>query len=335
MITIQAKGGSKADDADAFRSVETQTPTPQGHDLLVKIQAVSVNPVDTKVRLRTPKGRDVQLGWDACGVVEATGPEAGLFKTGDRIFYAGALTRPGTYARYHLVDERLVAAAPQSLSAPEAAAMPLTSLTAFEGLVDRLGFVPQAKANAGKSVLVVGGAGGVGSMAVQLAAWAGLTVVATASRPDTVAWCRSLGAHMVADHRRPLAQAVREAGLDAVDAVFCTTHMESHWEQMAEILAPQGSIVLIDDPAGPLDITVFKRKSARICWEFMFTRSLYATGDMARQGAILKTVAGLVDAGALRATLRDTLEGLSPETIRAAHIRQESGGMIGKQVVVL
>jgi zinc-binding alcohol dehydrogenase family protein len=335
MISIVAKGGSQAGDADAFRSVETPVPSPEGHDILVRIQAVSVNPVDTKVRRRTPQGQDVVLGWDACGVVESAGSEAGIFSPGARVFYAGALNRPGTNAQYHLVDERIVGAAPKSLSAPEAAAMPLTSITAFEGLFDRLGFIPQAGANAGRSILIVGGAGGVGSMAVQLAAWAGLRVVATASRPDTVAWCEALGAHLVADHRQPLAKAVRDAGQDFVDAVFCTTHMEKHWEQMAEIVAPQGSVVLIDDPAGPLDITVFKSKSARICWEFMFARSLFATPDMARQGEILGIVAGLADAGRVRTTLRETFEGLTLENIRAAHIRQEGAGMIGKQVVVL
>jgi len=335
MITIVAKGGSAARDADAFMIKEADVPAPAGLDILVAVQAISVNPVDTKVRSRTPAGTGVVLGWDACGVVEAAGPSATRFKPGDRVYYAGALTRPGTNAEFHLVDERLAGAAPRTLSAAEAAAMPLTTVTAYEALFDRLGFIAEPGANAGRSLLIVGGAGGVGSMAVQLAAWAGIDTVATASRPDTVEWCKSLGAKRVADHRQPLAQAAREAGMQSADAIFCTTHMETHWEQMAEILSPQGAVALIDDPSGPLDITVFKRKCARICWEFMFTRSLFATPDMARQGQMLDQVAGLVDAGAVRSTLRETLTGLTPENIRDAHVRQESASMIGKQVIVL
>jgi zinc-binding alcohol dehydrogenase family protein len=335
MITIAAKGSSDARDPGAFRIVEADVPAPSGRDLLVKIRAISVNPVDTKVRKRTSAGQDIVLGWDAYGVVEAVGPEASLFAPGDRVYYAGALTRPGTNAQYHLVDERLVGAAPKKLSAAEAAAMPLTTVTAYEALFDRLGFIPEAGANAGKSLLIVGGAGGVGSMAVQLAAWAGIEAVATASRPDTVEWCKSLGARRIVDHRQPLSQAVRGEGLQYVDAVFCTTHMEKHWTEMAEIVAPQGKIALIDDPSGPLDITAFKRKCASIHWEFMFARPLFQTPDMGRQGEILNHVARLVDAGPIRSTLKETLAGLTPENVRDAHIRQESATMIGKQVIVL
>ncbi|WP_243358565.1 zinc-binding alcohol dehydrogenase family protein [Fundidesulfovibrio terrae] len=335
MITIAAKGGSDARDPGAFRVVEADVPAPSGRDILVKVQAISVNPVDAKVRKRTPAGQDIVLGWDACGIVEAAGPEAGFFRPGDRVYYAGALTRPGTYAQYHLVDERLAGAAPKKLPAAEAAAMPLTTVTAYEALFDRLGFVPEAGGNAGRTLLIVGGAGGVGSMAVQLAAWAGIDTVATASRPDTVEWCKSLGARRIVDHRQPLSKAVRDAGLQFVDAVFCTTHMEKHWTEMAEIVAPQGKVALIDDPSGPLDITAFKRKCASIHWEFMFARSLYATPDMDRQGQMLSRVAGLVDAGIIRSTLRETLAGLTPENVRDAHIRQESATMIGKQVIVL
>ncbi|WP_243438289.1 zinc-binding alcohol dehydrogenase family protein [Fundidesulfovibrio soli] len=334
MKAILAAGGSKAADPNAFREAELEAPRAAGRDLLVKVEAVSVNPVDTKIRVRTPVGTDVVLGWDACGVVEAVGPDVRAFAKGDRVYYAGAVNRPGTNAEYHLVDERIVGRAPRSASVAQAAAMPLTTITAFEALFDRLGFVPAQGANAGRSVLIVGGAGGVGSMAIQLARWAGMTVVATASRPDTVDWCKELGADVVVDHRQPLAEAVRAQGFPEVNAIFCTTHMEKHWNQMAEIIRPQGPVALIDDPSGPLDITVFKRKCASIHWEFMFARPLFETPDMGRQGEILEEVAGLVDAGVLRSTLRETLDGLTAANVQAAHVRQESATMIGKQVIV-
>ncbi|WP_243309841.1 zinc-binding alcohol dehydrogenase family protein [Fundidesulfovibrio agrisoli] len=334
MKAILAAGGSKAADPKAFREADIETPRAAGRDLLVKVQAVSVNPVDTKIRMRTPVGTDIVLGWDACGVVEGAGPNLRSFAAGDRVYYSGAMTRPGTNAEYHLVDERIVGHAPKSVSVAQAAAMPLTTITAFEALFDRLGFAPSQGANAGRNVLIVGGAGGVGSMAIQLARWAGLTVVATASRQDTVDWCKQLGANVVADHRQPLAEAVRAQGFQVVDAIFCTTHMEKHWMQMAEIIKPQGRVALIDDPSGPVDITAFKRKCASIHWEFMFARPLYETPDMGRQGEILEEVAGLVDAGVLRSTLRETLDGLTAANVQAAHVRQESATMIGKQVIV-
>jgi len=334
MKAILAAGGSKAADPNAFREAELPRPEASRRDLLVKVQAVSVNPVDTKIRVRTPAGSAVVLGWDAYGVVEAMGPDVRAFAKADTVYYAGAVNRPGTNAEYHLVDERIVGHAPRSLSPAQAAAMPLTTITAFEALFDRLGFSPVRGANSGRSVLIVGGAGGVGSMAVQLARWSGLTVIATASRPDTVQWCRELGADVVVDHRQPLAEAVRAQGFPEVNAIFCTTHMEKHWTQMAEIIKPQGRVALIDDPSGPLDITAFKRKCASIHWEFMFARPLFETPDMGRQGEILEEVAGLVDAGILRSTLRETLHGLTAKNIQDAHVRQESASMIGKQVIV-
>lgn len=333
MLAIMAKGGSEVQDPDAFRAAEVPVPRAEGRDILVKVSAISINPVDAKVRQRSARGVEVQLGWDACGLVQAVGGEVVGFAPGDRVFYAGSLIRPGTYAEFHLVDERIAAKAPRSLNDAAAAAIPLTAITAFEALFHRLGFTPAARANAGRSVLVVGGAGGVGSMAVQLAHWAGLRVAASASRPESAQWCRELGADLVLDHRRPLAQEAREAGVEAFDAVFCTTHMEAHWTQMAEALRPQGAVALIDDPSGPLDLTIFKRKSARICWEFMFTRSLYGTVDMEEQGRLLALVADLLDAGELRGTATETLRGLSVDNIRLATARQEGSSMIGKQVV--
>mgnify|MGYP001827146188 FL=1 len=275
------------------------------------------------------------LGWDACGVVEKTGGSVSGFKAGDKVFYAGDITRPGSNSEYHLVDQRIAAQAPEKLSPEDAAAMPLTSITAWEGLFERLGFVPQAGANSGKSILIVGGAGGVGSIAIQLARWAGLKVFATASRPETVDWCKGLGADSILNHRNSLYEELKAAGADSVDTIFCTTQMERHWRVMAECIRPQGRIVLIDDPVNSVDITAFKFKSVAISWEFMYTRSMFETDDMSEQGKLLSTVAGLLDEGTLVTTRQKTLTGLTPENIQAMHIKQESGTMMGKQVLIL
>lgn len=334
MNAIIATGGLAPEEQNAFAQREMPMPQPQGRDVLVQIRAVGINPVDTKVFGRLPKGEERILGWDACGVVSAVGPECTGFKPGQRVFYAGDLTRPGSNAEYQLVDERLVALAPASLSDVQAAVMPLTSLTAWEGLFDRLGFTAAQGANAGRTLLVIGGAGGVGSMLIQLGTWAGLTVVATAGRPESAQWCRELGAAVVIG-RGDLDAELQAAGLSQVDAIYCTTHMEQHWAAMARVLAPQGSVCLIDDPTGPLDITVFKQKCARLCWEFMFTRAMFRTLDMQRQGQILAQVAQLVDGGVVRTTLSESLQGLTAENVRQAHLRQRGGAMVGKQVIAL
>ncbi len=333
MKTIVAKGGSNAQDSGAFALTEQPTPEPDNQDLLVRVIAIGMNPVDTKVRQRSDK--DVVLGWDAFGIVEKTGPSVTGFKAGDKVFYAGDITRPGCNSEYHLVDQRIAASAPERLSPEDAAAMPLTSITAWEGLFERLGFVPEAGANAGKSILVIGGAGGVGSVAIQLARWAGLTVYATASRAETIDWCRNLGADVILNHRNSLFEELKAAGVDWVDTIFCTTQMERHWQAMAECIRPQGHIVFIDDPVDALDITVFKLKSVTLSWEFMYTRSMFATEDMAAQGKLLSTVARLLDQGALVSTRQKTFNGLTTENIQAMHVKQESGTMMGKQVLVL
>ena len=295
--------------------------------------AIGMNPVDTKVRQRSEK--DSVLGWDACGIVEKTGDGVTGFKAGDKVFYAGDITRPGGNSEYHLVDQRIAALAPKNLSPEDAAAMPLTSITAWEALFERLGFVPEAGANSNKSILIIGGAGGVGSVAIQLARWAGLKVFASASRKETVDWCKNLGADIILNHRNSLYEELKAAGTDSVDTIFCTTQMERHWEVMAECIRPQGHIVLIDDPVDSLDITVFKFKSVTISWEFMYTRSMFATEDMSEQGKLLSTVARLLDEGTLVTTRQKTLTGLTPANIQAMHIKQESGTMMGKQVLVL
>jgi NADPH2:quinone reductase len=333
MKAIVGKSGSEAQDAGAFVLQEQPIPEPGTSDLLVRVIAIGMNPVDTKVRKLFEEDR--VLGWDAYGIVEKTGKGVTGFKAGDKVFYAGDLTRPGCNSEYHLVDHRIAALAPQKLPPEDAAAMPLTSITAWEGLFDRLGFVAKANANTGKSILIIGGAGGVGSVAIQIARWAGLNVVATASRPETVNWCKTLGADIILNHRKDLYEELKATGTDSVDAIFCTTQMGRHWQVMAECIRPQGHIVLIDDPADLLDITVFKKKSVTLSWEFMYSRSMFQTDDMAEQGKLLSTVAGLLDEGSLVTTRQKTLTGLTPENVQAMHVKQESGTMMGKQVLVL
>jgi len=333
MKAIVSKSGSDAQDAGAFILEDQPVPEPGTQDLLVRVIAIGMNPVDTKVRQRSDK--DGVLGWDAYGIVEKTGEGVDGFKPGDKVSYAGDITRPGCNSEYHLVDQRIAALAPKKLSPEDAAAMPLTSITAWEGLFDRLGFIPEAGANSGKSILIIGGAGGVGSIAIQLARWAGLNVFATASRAETVDWCKNLGADTILNHRHNLYEELKATGAESVDAIFCTTQMERHWTAMAECIRPQGCIVLIDDPVNLLDITVFKFKSVTISWEFMYTRSMFEADDMAEQGKLLSTVAGLLDDGTLVTTRQKTVTGLTPENIQAMHIKQESGTMMGKQVLVL
>ena len=333
MKAIVAKSGSQAQDTGAFTLEEQPIPEPGTQDLLVRVIAIGMNPVDTKVRQLFEN--DAVLGWDAYGIVEKSGAGVTGFKAGDKIFYAGDITRPGCNSEYHLVDHRIAAPAPEKLSPEDAAAMPLTSITAWEGLFDRLGFVPEANANAGKSVLIIGGAGGVGSIAIQLARWAGLKVFATASRTETVDWCKKLGADVILNHRNNLYEELKSAGTESVDAIFCTTQMERHWKVMSECIRPQGHIVLIDDPVEPIDITAFKFKSVTISWEFMYTRSMFETDDMSEQGKLLSAVAKLLDEGILVTTRQETFTGLTPENIQAMHIKQESGTMMGKQVLML
>ncbi len=332
MKAIVAKGSSAAKDAGAFILQEQSIPEPEAQDLLVRVIAIGMNPVDTKVRQREEV--DKVLGWDAYGVVETTGKGVTGFKAGDKVYYAGDITRPGCNSEYHLVDYRIAAIAPEKLSPEDAAAMPLTSITAWEGLFVRLGFVPQANGNSGKSILIIGGAGGVGSVAIQLARWAGLKVFATASRPETVDWCKNLGADTILNHRNSLSEELKASGTDTVDAIFCTTQMETHWQAMSEAIRPQGSIVFIDDPEQTPDIRIFKLKSVTLAWELMYTRSIFQSADMDEQGKLLAKVADLLNDGTLVTTRQKTLTGLTAENIQAMHIMQESGTMMGKQVLV-
>ena len=319
---------------DALQDITLDKPKAEGRDLLVKIVAVSVNPVDTKLRLgAAPEGSDWRvLGFDASAVVESVGAEVRNFKTGDAVFYAGSIARPGTNSEYHLVDERIVGRKPASLTDAEAAALPLTAITAWEMLFDRLD-VKRPTPQGGNIILVIGGAGGVGSITIQLLrALTDLTVIATASRHETQAWVRECGAHHVLDHRRPLAPQVEALDLGAPGFVFSTTQTGQHMADIVELIAPQGRFGLIDDPE-VLNAKPFKRKAVSLHWEMMFTRSLFGTPDMAEQGRLLNEVAALVDAGRIRSTATEVAGKIDAVTLRKVHAQLESGSARGKIVL--
>jgi len=316
--------------------VELELPQPEfgPRDLLVNVRAVSGNPVDTKVRGARHQGSASEntgkpriLGWDAAGVVVEKGAAVTGFKVGDEVYYAGALDRPGSNAEYQAVDERLVGRKPKSIGFAEAAALPLTSITAWELLFDRLGI---GEGESGASLLVSGAAGGVGSILVQLARrLTGLTVIGTASRPETVEWVTQMGAHSVIDHTQPIAAQVNALGVPAVKYIASLTATARNFAQLVEVLAPQGKIGLIDDPQ-TLDVVPLKRKAASLHWEFMFARSMWQTADMGEQGRLLNRVAELVDRGELRSTQTQTFSPINVENLKKAHVLAESGKAIGK-----
>ena len=322
-------------DPQALVDVEIDKPAASGHDLLVKVEAIAVNPVDTKVRAPKDKVEDAPrvLGWDAAGTVAAVGPDVTLFKVGDPVFYAGSITRPGANSEYHLVDERIVGHKPASLDFPNAAALPLTAITAWEALFDRLGVSPKGD-DAGRSVLIIGGAGGVGSIGIQLAkVLAGLTVIATASRPESEAWCRRLGADHIIDHRADIPAQLRKLGFDAVDYILCFNDTDRHFPAMAEAIAPQGKICSIVENASELPVGALKSKSATFVWEFMFTRAMFGTPDMIAQHRLLNEVARLIDAGRLQTTVGENLGTINAANLRRAHAQLEGGQTIGKLVL--
>ncbi|MGR9274082.1 zinc-binding alcohol dehydrogenase family protein [Rhizobium leguminosarum] len=314
--------------------VELPMPEARGHDLLVEIKAVSVNPVDVKVRAHSaPPADELKvLGWDAAGIVKAIGTDVTLFSPGDEVFYSGVISRPGSNAEFHLVDERIVGTKPKSLDFAAAAALPLTSITAYEALFDRLK-VQDAVSGAGRSILIIGGAGGVGSIAIQIArALTDLTVIATASRPETQDWVKELGAHHVVDHSKPIAPQVAALGIGAPGFIFSTTNTDSHIGDIVEAIAPQGRFALIDDPK-TLDIVPFKRKAVSVHWELMFTRPLYGTPDMIEQHKLLNRVSELVDGGKIRTTLSEIVGPINAANLKTAHAMVESGRMKGKAVL--
>ncbi|MGF6174404.1 zinc-binding alcohol dehydrogenase family protein [Ensifer sp. 4252] len=314
--------------------IDLPRPEPTGRDILVEVKAISVNPVDTKIRrgAKPEAGQWKVLGWDAAGVVSAVGPDASFFQPGDEVFYAGAINRSGTNAEFHLVDERIVGGKPKSLDFSAAAALPLTSITAWEMLFDRLD-VTRSVPGAANAIVIIGGAGGVGSIAIQIArALTDLTVIATASRPETIEWVRSLGAHHVVDHRQSLAAQIEALGLGQPGFVFSTTNTDDHLGQIVELIAPQGRFGLIDDPK-QLDALPLKRKSISLHWELMFTRSLFATADIEKQNALLNGVSELVDAGKIKSTLNENFGTINAANLKRAHALIESGKAKGKIVL--
>ncbi|MGZ0786522.1 zinc-binding alcohol dehydrogenase family protein [Pseudomonas saponiphila] len=322
------------DDPKSLQDIELPEPVAGPRDLLVEVKAISVNPVDTKVRQNVqPEGGAAKvLGWDVAGVVKAVGSEVSLFKVGDRVFYAGSIARAGGNSELHTVDERIVGHMPKSLDFAAAAALPLTAITAWELLFERLQ-ISQERNDQGQSLLIVGAAGGVGSILTQLARQlTGLKVIGSASREQTQAWVRELGAHHVVDHRQPLSAELKRIGIDQVTHVASLTQTDAHLDELVEALAPQGKLALIDDPKS-LDVTKLKRKSLSLHWEFMYTRSLFETADMQEQHVLLNKVAELIDAGTLKTTLGEHFGQINAANLRRAHALLESGTAKGKIVL--
>lgn len=322
------------DRENSLQDNDIPEPSMKSNDLLVRVSAVSVNPVDAKVRLnRQPQGGAFEvLGWDAVGVVQAIGAEAQGFSVGDRVYYAGAINRPGSNAELQAVDARLVGKAPLTLGDADTAALPLTAITAWELLFERLG--AHEGEGEGRTLLIIGAAGGVGSLLIQLARkLTKLQIIATASRTDSQEWCRSMGAHAVIDHHQPMLAQLQALGIEQVELVASLTHTDKHWRQIIEMAAPQGRVGLIDDPAEPLDVMMLKRKSLSLHWELMFTRSLFQTKDMYRQGQLLSRVAQLVDEQVLRSSASLVLSPINAHNLRQAHKQIESQSTIGKTVL--
>ncbi|EKS38933.1 zinc-binding alcohol dehydrogenase family protein [Afipia clevelandensis] len=334
MKAVGYKKSLPIDAQDALFDFETGTPEPRGRDIRVAVKAISANPVDYKVRKRAePKDGDVKiLGFDAAGVVDAVGPDVTLFRPGDEVWYAGSIQRQGTNSEFHLVDERIVGHKPKTLSFAQAAALPLTSITAWELLFDRLGVAP-GKSVDPRTLLIVGGAGGVGSILIQLARrLTGLTVVATASRPESRKWCLDLGAHHVIDHSKPMKEQIDALKVPPVVLIAALTNTDQHFAALADIIAPQGKLGLIDDPAS-LNVNLLKGKAASLHWESMFTRSSFQTADMIAQHNLLDDVASLIDNGVLRTTLDKVLGKINAANLKQAHALLEGGRATGKLVL--
>ncbi len=321
---------------DSLQDIVLPRPEPKDRDLLVRVEAISVNPVDTKIR--RSQSSDYQkaalrvLGWDVAGVVESVGSQVSLFQPGDEVYYSGSLIRPGANSEYHLADERLVAKKPATLNMTQAAALPLTTITAYEALFDRMEISREGESE-GKSLLIIGGAGGVGSLAIQLAKLAKLHVLATASRPESQAWCRKMGADAVIDHTHSIPDQLGQLHWPMVDYIFNTSNTDQYWLAMCEAIKPQGRMCGIVDTAESVDLNALKRKSATFAWEFMFTRSMYQTEDMIEQHKLLTQVTRWVDAQMIQSTLTETLSPINAINLRNAHSKIEAGHMIGKLVL--
>jgi zinc-binding alcohol dehydrogenase family protein len=335
MKAVGIPANSLRHDVESLVDLELPAPVPEARDLLVKVEAISVNPLDTKMRRAAPLSgaRPRILGWDAAGTVVDAGSEVTLFKTGDKVFYAGSITRPGSNAEFQVVDERIVGRMPATLGFAEAAALPVASLAAWEAMFDRMR-VPANSGGAAKTILIIGGAGGVGSMAIQLAkAVAELKVVATASRAQSREWCVGLGADLVVDHGSDMVPQLAAAGIKTVDYILCLSDTDTYFPPMAKLVAPQGHICALVENASPLPMQELRSKSASFSWEGIFTRSLYATPDMVAQHHILNRVAELIDMGRLRSIAQSVIGPVNAENLRKAHAMVESGRSIGKVVL--
>ncbi|WP_393966334.1 zinc-binding alcohol dehydrogenase family protein [Exiguobacterium sp. S22-S28] len=321
-------------EADSLIDLKIERPVAKGRDILVEIKAVSVNPVDTKVRAHgTNEPEPKVIGYDAAGVVIEVGDDASLFSVGDEVYYAGAINRPGSNSDFQLVDERIVAKKPARLTFSEAAALPLTALTAYEALTDRMNLTFDATSNLEKTILIIGAAGGVGSIATQLANKAGLTVIGTASRLETIEWAKTHGAHHTINHHEDFRAQLEQLGYHYVDYIFCLNATDQHFDTMVDVIAPQGTICSIVETDQKLNLSALQQKSATFVWEFMFTRSLFETADMIRQHEILTQVATWLEEETLETTVTQTLIGLNAENLKKAHRLVESGETIGKIVV--
>lgn len=320
---------------NALENITLAEPTATGFDLLVEVKAISVNPVDTKIRASSsaPAGEYKIIGWDAVGVVKAVGENVSLFNVGDEVWYAGDISRSGSYAQYQLVDERIVGHKPKSLTYAQAAALPLTGITAWEILFDRLG-LPQDGSATDARILIIGAAGGVGSIITQLAVkLTGAEVIGTASRPESAAWVQQLGADAVIDHTKSLSGELANIGIADVTHVISLTQTDQHFDEIVQVLKPQGKLALIDDPKGPLDVMKLKRKSLSLHWELMFTRSLYQTEDMVAQHHLLNRLSTLIDTGELQSTFGEHYGTINTQNLIKAHTQIESGKAIGKIVL--
>ena len=336
MKAVALKQYLPIENPDSFLDVDLPKQQPTGHDILIAVKAVAVNPVDTKIR-KSPGKQDVVedpprvIGWDASGIVEAVGDKASLFKPGDEVWYAGDITRPGCNSEFQIIDERIVGHKPKSLSHAEAAALPLTTITAYEAFFDRLG-IDRDGAGKGQSILIIGGGGGVGSIGIQLAKHAGLTVIATASRPETIAWVKELGADHVVNHRQDMIAQVHGLGFTHIDHIAVFNDMR-HWPAAVELIRPQGGIVSIDNTDQPMPMDGMKMKAASLHWEFMFARAMHHTPDMIEQHKLLTWTAAEIDAGRIRTTVSQVLSPINAENMREAHRLIETGKAKGKIVI--
>lgn len=333
MKTVAIKKYLPIENPESFLDIDMVKPEPTGRDILVSVKAIAVNPVDTKVR--APKDTVEEpprvIGWDASGIVESVGSDVTLFQAGDEVYYAGDITRSGSNAEYQLVDERIVGNKPKTLSHPESAALPLTTITAYEAIFDRLS-IDRDGADVGQSILIIGAGGGVGSIAIQLAKQAGLTVIATASRPESSKWVTDLGADFVVNHRKPMVEQVNALGMEHVDHIAIFNDMR-HWQVAVDLIRPQGGIVCIDGTDHPMPMAGMKMKAASLHWEFMFTRAMHQTADMIEQHKLLCYVAKEIDAGNLKTTINRVISPINAMNLRKAHALVEKGDAIGKVVL--